>query len=35
MQLGDLIHFMQNDPKKYYRIPFILEVSKHINAKKM
>ena len=35
MQLGDLIHFMSTDPKKYYRIPFILEISKHINAKKM
>ena len=28
MQLGDVIHFLERDPKKLYRIPHILESSK-------
>lgn len=35
MQLGDLIHYMKSDPVKFYKIPQILEQSKHINKKKM
>ena len=35
IQVGDLIHVLKNDPKKYYRIPLQLEISKHINQKNM
>jgi len=34
MQLGDLIHVLKSDPKKYYRVPLILKLSKHIGGNK-
>lgn len=31
MQLGDVVYYLRTDPKKYYRIPQILDVSKVMN----
>ena len=28
MQIGDVVYYLRPDPKKYYRIPQILDLSK-------
>ena len=35
MQLGDLIHYLKQNEAVYYRVPFILEMNKKVDRKKL